>query len=121
MKTGMTRHEAEAHFEQGAVRGAGIVAGALAGGAALYFTRPLFKILHESSPLARKPFIYYPLKIGMFAAGYQLSNTFRSTRVLGGWFNVTFEKTTRENDLLSGFRIYARDAAKNSKMSEHTP
>lgn len=56
----------------------------------------------------------------MFGAGFQLSDTFRSTRVLGGWFNVTFDKVTRSNDLLSGFRIYARDANK-SKMSENTP
>lgn len=102
----MTRHEAEQEFEEHAVRGAGIVAGAGGGLAALYFTRPMFRLLHKHVALARKPFIYYPLQLATFALGYKTLDLLRATRVLGGWYNVSFEKVTRDNDVLSGFRIY---------------
>ncbi len=103
-----------------AVQGAGIVAGAAAGGGMLYFTRPLFRIMHSASALSRKPFISYPLKLGVFALGYQMATMFRSTRVLGGWFNVTFEKATRTNDLLSRFRIYGEKAPMHENTPENT-
>lgn len=82
------------------------MSGLIGGASLLFLTRPLWKMLHTTVPLARKSFVYYPLKAAMFGLGFSMPYKFRSGFILGGGRDVSFEKVTNDPNLLSGFRLY---------------